>query len=349
MIDEPKVRITSGTSIVGVVSCVPEINVGNDYFLDRFSSEEISDVSKMTGVQSRRRAPNGVRTEDLCFAAANTLLDKLGWERSSVDAIIFMSQTPSHVLPATACKLQSQLELSSSCIAFDVNLGCSAYPYGVWLCSSLINGESLKRVLLLVGDTISSISDPNDRATAMLFGDAGTATAIEYTDSSSESVFVLGSDGSGAANLIVPNSPIYGNVSLDTRLKERDMDKLYMDGGAIFNFTLKRVPALVNSLLTAANGSLDEFDGFLFHQANKFMLNHLCKKSRLPLDKVPMNIEEFGNTSSASIPLLMTTRMQSELSQRRNHIAMFGFGVGYSWGAASVDIGPLKCVETIEL
>lgn len=348
-IDQPKVLKTSGASVVGIVSCIPQQKIDNDYFLDRFSSDEISDVAKMTGVFNRRRIEVGGRTEDLCFEAAQKLLDELCWERSSVDAIIFMSQTPSNILPATACKIQGRLGLSSTCIAFDVNLGCSAYPYGLWLSSSLMNSSAVKRVLLLVGDTISSISDPNDRATAMLFGDAGTATALEKNDSSEESIYILGSDGMGAENLVVPRSPIYGNGFTDTRLEGRDLDKLYMDGGAIFNFTLKRVPTLVSSLLAESTISVDEFDCFLFHQANKFMLNHLCKKSRLPSDKVPINIEEFGNTSSASIPLLMTTRLQVELSQRRNRIAMFGFGVGYSWGAAAMDIGPLKCVKTIEL
>lgn len=342
--------VSAGARIAGIVSCVPSKVLENDYFSDQFGADAVADVVKMIGVKSRRWVDPATSTRDLCAAAGQKLLAGLGWEADTVDAVIFVSQTPDYRLPATACVLQDLLGIPPGCIAFDINLGCSGYPYALWLGMSMIQTRAAKRVLLAVGDTISKIVDPSDRATAMLFGDAGTVTALEAGEGSN-TCFVLGSDGRGATNLIVPTGAYkdYG-LAGDPRLASRNPECLYMDGGEIFNFTLRAVPGLVQKTLEL--GGLEgrgEHDFYLFHQANLFMLKHLVKKTKLPAEKAPFNIEEFGNTSSASIPLLMTSRLQDALRNGPCRIAMFGFGVGYSWASASIDVGPLKIVETITL
>ncbi len=336
-------------AIVGVVSCLPQEKVINTHFETQFGAATVKDVVKMIGVQNRFWANERTTTKDLCAHAGKRLLSRLEWPALSVDALIFVSQTPDYRLPATACRLQSDLGLPSSCIAFDINLGCSGYPYALWLGMTMVQTGAARRVLLAVGDTISKIVDPTDRSTAMLFGDAGTVTALEVSHSVNSS-FILGTDGRGAHNLIVPKggSRDYSKNG-DPRLVEKSADCLYMDGGEIFNFTLKTLPALVNETFVLSGIKLERYDGFLFHQANLFMLKHLIKKAKLPPEKTPINIDQYGNTSSASIPLLMTTCLQNRLQKEPMQLAMFGFGVGYSWASASISVGPLKCVETITL
>lgn len=340
---------TQGARIAGVVSCVPANNVGNAEFADRFGADSVADVVKMIGVLSRRQVAPGQTTSDLCLRAGGVLLEKLGWAPETVDGLIFLTQTPDYRLPATACALQHELGIPPGIIAFDINLGCSGYPYALWLASTIIQAGAAKRLLIAVGDTISRVVDPGDRATALLFGDAGTVTAIEADASAEPSTFILGSDGAGVSNLIIPHGGFKEYAAdADKRMEGKNAACLFMDGGEIFNFTLRSVPGLVGRLNALCEGD-GEHDAYLMHQANKFMLNHLRKKSKLAEEKVPINIQDYGNTSSASIPLLMTTAIANHLRTKSNKIAMFGFGVGYSWAAASMKIGPLAVAETIEL
>lgn len=335
----------AGSRIAGLVSCVPSRIVDNAPFRERFG-DKATDIEKMTGVLERRWTDEDTTTADLCQRAAEHLLARLGWARDSVDALFFVTQTPDYRLPATACALQGRLGLSRQVVAFDINLGCSGYPYGLWLAMTTIASGAARRVLLLVGDTITKTVDPEDRSTAMLFGDAGTATAIEV-DAAGEAHFVLGTDGTGERQLMIAEGA-YRTPPLPAEdASGPKADALYMDGGAIFNFTLATVPPLVAATLERAGG-VDQFDAFLFHQANAFMLRHLAKKAKLPADKVPVNIDRFGNTSSATIPLLMTTDMADRLKADTMRLGMFGFGVGFSWGSADIAVGPLTCVDTID-
>lgn len=331
----------TGSRIVGVVSCVPERVVDNVSFRERFG-DKANDIEKMTGVLERRWTDKETTTADLCQRAAETLLERLGWERDSVDALFFVTQTPDYRLPATACALQGRLGLARHTLAFDVNLGCSGYPYGLWLAMTAIAGGGARRVLLLVGDTITKTVDSEDRSTAMLFGDAGTATALEV-DPAGKASFILGTDGTGERQLIIPEGAYRASQPNADGAKA---DSLYMDGGAIFNFTLATVPPLVAA--TVEHDGIEAFDAFLFHQANAFMLRHLAKKSKLPPEKVPVNIDRFGNTSSATIPLLMTTDLADRLRNAPARIGMFGFGVGFSWGSVNIEMDRLECAETID-
>lgn len=339
---------TAGARVAGVVSCIPGNAIANDGFVQRFGEGAVGDVVKMIGVTNRHQVAGTESTGDLCREAGRVLLERLGWSADSVDGLIFVSQTPDYRLPATACALQHDLGIPAGIFAFDVNLGCSGYPYALWLAATIIQSGAAKRVLVAVGDTISRVVDPADRATAMLFGDAGTMTAVEHDSDAPPATFILGSDGIGVTNLIIPEGGFKSyDASGDKRMDGKNPACLFMDGGEIFNFTLRSVPPLVNRLveLTEADGP---HDFYLMHQANRFMVNHLRKKSKLPEERVPINIQDFGNTSSASIPLLMTTAISEELKAGATKLAMFGFGVGYSWAAASLTVGPLAVAEVIE-
>ncbi len=347
-----RVAVTRGARVAGIVCCVPGKRITNDHFVGKFGEKSVEDVVKMIGVTERHWVEPGVSSADLCQAAAERLLPGLDWSPESVDAIIFVSQTPDFVLPSTACALHGRLGLRRGGIAFDVNLGCSGYPYALWLATTLIQGGAADRVLLAVGDTISRVVDPEDRATAMLFGDAGTVTAVERIpqgEDSPESHFVLGTDGKGESHLIIPRGLFkQRSEALDPRLASRNAACLFMDGAEIFNFTLGVVPRLLTQLLSAAALEREAYDAFAFHQANSFMLNHLAKKMKLDTSRVPVNIGRFGNTSCASIPLLLCSDLGSRIQETTLQLALLGFGVGYSWAAASMKVGPLRIAEVIE-
>ena len=340
--------VQSGNArIAAIVACVPHVTIKNADLTDRFG-DNVEQIVKMTGVQERRVVNDETTTSDLCAKAAETLFDRAQINELDIDAILFFSQTPDYRLPATAFALQTRLGLRKGIIAFDVNLGCSAYPYALWLASIIIDSGAAKKVLLLVGDTISRLIDPSDRATALLFGDCGTATLME-TSPGAKSTFVLGSDGAGVPNLIVPQGGFRDAGGNDVR-NTNAPDTLFMEGSEIFNFTLKAVPQLVAELMTATGKEPAEFHAFLFHQANAFIINHLRKKTKLPSEKVPINIARFGNTSSASIPLLMVSELRDViLGEDRCELAMLGFGVGYSWAAAAMDVSNLACADLVEI
>jgi len=300
--------------LAGVVACLPDHQVQNIQLTDQFSIDDIRQISRSTGVESRYLADKPVTTGDLCLQAAKKLLHYLEWPLESVDGVILMTQTPNQLLPATACRIQHQLGLTKATFAFDVNLGCSAYPYGLWLAGSLFS-SGVKRLLLLAGDTISHIVDPTDRATALLFGDAGTATALEKGESDTWH-FLLGTDGSGADCLQAPNG---GHLS--------------MQGPSVFEFTLREVPPLIERLNSILG---NQHDCYLFHQANRFMIEHLRRKCSIPPEIFPINISKYGNTSSASIPLLMASNLSNSYLKPSARVALVGYGVGLSWAAASV-------------
>ncbi len=329
-------------SLAGVVCAVPSQVVTNEYFEKEFSKSDIADIVKMIGVKERRWVNPGQTTSDLCLLAARTLISDLGWSAQDIGLLVLVTQTPDYALPASACVLHGLLGLGTNCAAFDVNLGCSGYVYGLWMVSQLMQAHSARRALLLVGDT-SFYNDTTDRSTALLFGDAGTATALEMQEGAGEWHFVVGTDGHGARNLIVPKSGTRQEIPRDERMGNRDLSKLFMDGGEIFNFTLSAVPPLGHALFEYSHASIESFDAFLFHQANTFMLKHLARKLKLPVDRVPMNMERFGNTSSASIPLLMCDKLGERLRLEDMRLAMFGFGVGYSWAT------PMRVVRIVEL
>lgn len=342
---EPSRVVRGRINISGVVACVPKTRINNDIYVDRFGAAA-EQIIKMTGVRERPVVEGAVTTADLCEAAASHLLEACGGDKSDIDAVLFISQTPDYRLPATACYLQDRLGIRAGVIAFDINLGCSGYPYGLSMASLLIDSGAARKVLLLVGDTISRIVSPDDRATAMLFGDCGTATLVERGDQ--EAIFVLGTDGRGVPNLIVPSGG-FRNARIDER-NPNPPHCLFMEGSEIFNFTLGAVPALFKQICEESENSVGDFDAILFHQANAFMINHLRKKIKADVDAVPINIDRFGNTSSATIPLLMATNC-AELLKKPGlaNIAMLGFGVGYSWAGSAMKLGGLQCSELIEL
>jgi 3-oxoacyl-[acyl-carrier-protein] synthase III len=334
--------------MAGVASSVPDFVRTVDDDVERFQSEDFRKIGASIGVTSRRIAPAGVCSSDLCVAAAERLLEKLNWDRESIQAVLFVTQTPDYPAPATACTLQNRLGLSTGCAAMDINLGCSGYVYGLATAAQFVHGmaggiEHGGRVLLLVGDTITHFVSPDDRATAPLFGDAGSATALEYSSSAEPIVFSLGTDGRGLNHLIVPAGGARQPRSAETGVRTaresgniRSDEDMYMNGAEVFSFALQEVPRMVRSTLAEAGWSIDEVDGVIMHQSNGIMLNHLRKRLKIDEEKFVIALEGYGNASCASIPLAMTHRWaQTEPSEKRR-LVLAGFGLGWSWGGAAV-------------
>ena len=320
------------------------------------TADELAKVTANTGVRQRHVAPADVCTSDLCHAAAERLLGELGWAKDSVDLVVFVSQTPDYVLPATSCVLHGRLGLSKGCAAFDISLGCSGYVYGLNVVSHMVSSGTYRRALLLVGDTISKVVSREDRSVAYLFGDAGTATALEHVAGAPSMTFELGTDGGGAEHLRIPAGGFRHRANAETAVVKarepgnaRAEEHLFMNGAEIFNFTLREIPGLMKRLLEQSGWSAESVDWWVMHQANRFMLDYLAKRMKLPADKAVVALENYGNTSSASIPLALSDKLGMALSVGQARLVLAGFGVGFSWAAVAVTLDKVVAPAVFEM
>lgn len=330
------------TRIDAIYASVPEQEVFTaDYPL--FSPEEARSFTKNTGIHARRVAPNGVTCSDLCAHAAEQLL--LDMEiREEIDLLVFVSQSPDYFLPATAILLQEKLGLKTDCMAFDVNLGCSGYVYGLQIVGQFIQSGAVRKALLLVGDKSTISTAFQDKSTYPLFGDAGTATLLSFSENATPWFFNSGSDGSGKQSIIIEGGHSrnpYGTYSeelMDFNGNQHSRSHLHLDGLDVFNFALSQVPLSIQEALSLAQKSIKDLDFLVLHQANGLITKSLARKLSLPMEQCLTSIEQFGNTSSASIPLTLAFH-SSELASRQNLLFILsGFGVGFSWASICLKI-----------
>lgn len=334
-----------GPKISGIATCVPSRKFDNLTDASKFTEEEVRKVVGMAGVIGRRLADESMCSSDLCAEAADSLLKSLNWKRETIDALIMVTQTPDYLLPSTSTVVHKRLNLSDGCAAFDVGLGCSGYPYGLWLASMMLASNGFRRVLLLHGETPTRFSDNSDRSVSLLFGDAGSATAMEAAETnSSDWFFALHSDGNGYKDMIIESGGFRDRFSKDARKY-----CVHMNGASIFNFTIKRVPSLIEETLSASGMTKDKIDYFVFHQSNRFIIKHLTKKVSIPDEKAPMILKDFGNTGGPSIPLTITQGDLVRPDDRPLQLMLLGYGVGLSWGSALVTLEPGAILNHTEL
>lgn len=322
----------------GMASCVPRRVISNLEDCPPSQRSERERLVRNIGIQTRRICMEWQCFSDLAFAATEKLLDQLQWKRDEIDALIVVTQSPDYLAPATAIILQDRLGLAHSTIAFDVNLGCSGYPFGLHLLGSMISAGGVKKGLVLVGDKSATVRDP-------LFSDAGTATALEFDASAQPMHFDLNSDGSGYKAIMLPTGGHRDPYGIQHAIATRDEhgflhlpSDMVLDGPAVLSFSTQRVPPAVVRLLEYSKVDKEHIDYFVFHQANRMINETIRKKLGLPAEKVPSTLSDFGNTSGASLPVTLTARLHERLNNAKAKLLLSGFGIGLSWGSALVDV-----------
>jgi 3-oxoacyl-[acyl-carrier-protein] synthase-3 len=307
-------------------------------------------LTKKTGIYERHIVEKNECASDLAFCAGERLFKQYKIERSQIDFIILCTQSPDYILPTTACILQNRLGLSKKCGAFDFNLGCSGYVYGLSMAKGLVETNQASNILLITAETYSKFIHPEDQTVKPLFGDGATATLISNTNEDQASIHSIcfGTDGSGFEHLIVPaggmRNPYHSTAQteiIDESGNCRTNYHLYMNGQEISKFALNVVPDLVNSVLEKAKFKRNDINYYIFHQANKFMLSYLqqkCELQGMPFYNSP---EYYGNTVSSSIPLAIDELISKQDSNSMQKVMLVGFGVGLSWAGCIVDLSKM--------
>lgn len=335
----------SKSAILGVSSYLPANRLTNEQLAIEYPGWSVDKIFAKTGIKSRPIASQDDSCSSMAIEASKRLFEKLNVEPSSIDYVLLCTQSPDYKLPTTACIVQHKLGIPTSAGALDFNLGCSGYVYGLSLAKGLIESGQSKNVLLITSELYSRYINDQDKSVRTLFGDAATATLVGVTESNNEHIsgIVLGSDGAGGKNLIVPHggslNPIEesSNVAMvDGSGNYRSLADLYMNGAEILTFTLKSVPKLVSSVLSKANFERADIDRVIFHQANKFMLDKLRKKTLFTEEQFLVSYEHYGNTVSSTIPLGLELAQNEGKLKSGDNVLLCGFGVGYSWAGAII-------------
>jgi 3-oxoacyl-[acyl-carrier-protein] synthase III len=330
--------------IVDLAAHLPQQVLSNEELAALYPEWSADKILAKTGIRSRRVAAPGETAGDLACAAAEALFARGRVRREDVDFILLCTQAPDYLLPTTACVLQQRLGIARSAGALDFNLGCSGFVYGLSLAKGLVESGAARCVLLLTADTYSKYIHPQDRSVRTLFGDGAAATVVGAHDGA-EAIgpFVFGTDGAGARDLIVeaggarrPRGPDTALAHEDANGNVRSPENLYMNGAEVFSFTLREVPAAIDALLDKARLRREDVDHFVLHQANRFMLDALRKKIGIAPEKLPIHIEDVGNTVSSTIPLALVRMRDAGQLGAGTRLMLVGFGVGYSWAATII-------------
>lgn len=322
---------------------LPEKIVTNEELLKEFPEWSVDKVAQKVGVNSRHVAQEGETAGDMAEKAALQLFKEYSIDPKSIDFIMLCTQSPDYFLPSTACILQDRLGIPTSAGAFDYNLGCSGCIYGLAMAKGLISAGIAKNVLLLTAETYNKYLHPSDKSNRSIFGDGAAACLISTEGFAEIGGFVLGTDGSGANNLIVKTGASRQKEPTGKFVEDDEGhiwfdDYLYMNGGEIFNFTLDAVPSMMNNILEKNGLKKDDIDYYVFHQANKFMLNTIRKVCVLPKDKFYVNLQETGNTVSSTVLIGLKDCMVKGFIKSGDKVMISGFGVGLSWGGAILSL-----------
>lgn len=325
-------------AVRGVTGTVPDHAVKTADF-DIFTPEEAEIFDNTVGIKNRYIGPDDVCTSDLCFDAAERLLSALGWEKESIDVLVFGSVTGDYKTPPTAGILQHRLGLPISTFVLDIPMGCCGSMYAINVAGNLLSSGNVKRALLLVGDTALRMGSMKDKSRVPLFGDSGTAMALEYDPTAEDIIIEFNTLGSGYEALITPHGGFRHPISPESFIEEdfgngiiRAPKDTLINGMDVFSFAISRPPISIKKMMERYNLTTENVDYFLIHQANKLIVDRIVKKLKLPIEKVPYDLQEFGNLGGASVPMLMTYNLADELSKRPLTLLCSSFGLGLTWG-----------------
>lgn len=342
-------------SIRGISACVPP-KVEENRDIPFYTPEECEKIIESTGVERKHIVSDGITGSDLCLKATEKLLEDLGWERDSIDAIIYVTQTPDYPSPPTVFVMHDKLNLSSECLAVDLNHGCPGWVVGLSTLASMMSSGSIKRALLLDGDNITSSQYPLDRESRPLFGDCGTATALEYDEQASPLLFHSGTNSKDGISLIRTKGAYrhphtlesyqreLGMLNGDVAVEETDDT---MDGMSVFSFGISMPPKSMKKLCAEFDIDINVIDKLIVHQANLFMVNKIAKKMKVDQEKVPVSLKNYGNTTSATIPLTLVSECASVYSQKKQKTLACGFGTGLAWASVYFETDKIVCPDVI--
>src|ERR1700687_4874094 len=339
--------MTKRAAIRAIKSFLPEGTLTNEQLAAEFGAWHAGQILSKTGVAVRGVAGANETASDLGVAAGQRLFASSACGPDEIDFLLFCTQSPDYFTPTSACVMQDRLGLKTSCGAIDFNQGCSGYVYGLTLAKSLIEGGSASNVLLVTADTYTKFINRRDRSIRTLFGDGAAATLVSTVERNSEMIgpFVLGTDGRGANQIIVPAGGLRCPPTPETAIEKEDdagnwrsEENLFMDGADVFGFAMKTVPDTLSRLLEKCGLTLDQIDFIVPHQANKFMLERLRAKMKIPAEKFWIDMEHCGNTVSSTIPIALESAIEQGRIKQGDLVALVGFGVGYSWGATLIEI-----------
>lgn len=345
-----------GVGIAAMSAAVPKRVIKNREYTDVFSQEEANEIVDKTGIEERRFSDVETCSSDLCFAAAEKLIADNNVNKEEIDLLVFISQTPDYRMPATSCTLQYRLGLPNSTVAFDINLGCSAFLYGLSVVYGLMQGGGIRKAMLLDGETRSKVYSPRDRRSAFLFGDGGVAALIEKDPKFGTSTFSMNSDGSRADLIMIPAGGYRKMSSAETVVEKvideygnmRSEEQGYMRGGDVFNFVIREIPRDIKNTLAFVGKTVDDFDYVVFHQANNFINSYIAKKMKLNPERIPSTIAKFGNTSSVSVPLTIVSELRGKLNGHKD-VLLSAFGVGMTWATGVVSFEDCRISEIVEV
>jgi len=346
------------TAIIASSYYVPDQRLTHAELARRYGEDMARKVAESSGIWERRVATPDQCASDLAVRAAEDLLTAHAIDRMSIDLLIFATQTPDYLLPTTACLIQERLRLPTGCAAFDINLGCSQYVYSLAVAHSMIEAGLAQRALVMTGDTVSRILHPQDRAVVPLFGDAGTATLLERAAPGQGFMgFRFGTDGKGAPFLMWPasglrklHSPESARETTDKNGSTRREDDMAMDGAAVFVFTLKTVPRLIEELLAAQSLTVADVDLFIFHQASELIVESAAKKLKIPREKLHYKLHDVGNSGGSTVGIALTDAWLKGRVKPGMRVVLSAFGVGLSWAATVIRwpdhaLGPVCTVD----
>lgn len=344
----------NNVGIKAVSACVPRIVQKTKELSYMLSAEAISGLENSTGIKERRLSTSEICTSDLCYEAAKQLLAENSIPLDSIDMLLFMSQTADYKIPTTSTILQNRLNLPKTCACMDLVNACSGFVYALSSAYSYVSMDGINRVLVLSGDTISKVLNKTDKVSYPVFGDAGTAVLVEKGNYG-ESFFELGSNGRGSSSIVIPaenggRNPIesdsFAEKEAGDNIKRSDL-QMKMDGMDVFSFAISTIPKSLKAVFEYSKKKDSDVDLYLLHQANKYILDIVAKKLKIDMGKIPVNIDRFGNTSSASIPLLLSSEYGEATLAKK--CMLCGFGAGLSWASAYLQLNDCRIGKLIEL
>ena len=322
----------------GVTGTVPN-NPKTTMDLGLFTQEEADTFDNTVGIKKRYVATDDICASDLCYDAAERLIESLGWEKDSIDVLLFESVCPDYKTPPTSGIMQARLGLPTTTFVMDIPMGCCGCIYAINIAGNLLTNGNVKRALLLVGDTATRMGSPRDKSRVPLFGDCGTALALEYDPAAEEIVIDFNTLGSGYEALMTPHGGFRHPITPQSFEYEdfgngivRAPKDTLINGMDVFAFAISRPPVSIKKVIQQYDLNTDNVDYFLIHQANKLIVDRIVKKLKLPLEKTPYDLQEFGNLGGCSIPMLMTYNLKEELTTRPLTLVCSAFGLGLTWG-----------------